>query len=117
MMKENTEHCCCEGCDSSPETLLGRIGELASEYRGKEGALISVLHMAQGIYGYLPWRYKGRLRTRWIFRCPRYPGWFPFIPSFPRSREESTRSASVSERRAMCGAERRYRNGFRSFWM
>lgn len=54
MMKENTEHCCCEGCDSSPETLLGRIGELASEYRGKEGALISVLHMAQGIYGYLP---------------------------------------------------------------
>ena len=54
MMKENTEHCCCEGCDSSPETLLGRIGELASEYRGKEGSLISVLHMAQGIYGYLP---------------------------------------------------------------
>lgn len=54
MRKENTEHCCCEGCDSSPETLLGRIGELASEYRGKEGSLISVLHMAQGIYGYLP---------------------------------------------------------------
>ena len=54
MMKENTEHCCCEGCDSSPETLLGRIGELASEYRGKEGSLISVLHMAQGLYGYLP---------------------------------------------------------------
>ena len=23
MRKENTEHCCCEGCDSSPETLLG----------------------------------------------------------------------------------------------
>ena len=30
------------------------IGERAAEYRGKEGSLIQVLHMAQGIYGYLP---------------------------------------------------------------
>ena len=36
------------------QALLSRIGELAREYRGREGALIQVLHMAQGIYGYLP---------------------------------------------------------------
>lgn len=36
------------------QTLLLRIGELAREYRGREGSLIQVLHMAQGIYGYLP---------------------------------------------------------------
>ena len=117
MMKENTEHCCCEGCDSSPETLLGRIGELASEYRGKEGALISVLHMAQGIYGYLPLEVQRTVADALDIPLSEVSGVVSFYSFFPRSREESTRSASVSERRAMCGAERRYRNGFRSFWM
>ena len=52
-MREETKGvCCC--CNSSDEELLARIGELAAEYRGKEGSLIQVLHMAQGIYGYLP---------------------------------------------------------------
>ena len=46
-MGENTHACC---CDHSEEALLKRIGELAAEYRGKEGSLIQVLHMAQGIY-------------------------------------------------------------------
>ena len=41
-MGENTRTCCCE-CDHSEAALLARIGELAAEYRGKEG-----------IYGYLP---------------------------------------------------------------
>lgn len=36
------------------QALLLRIGELAREYRGREGSLIQVLHLAQGIYGYLP---------------------------------------------------------------
>lgn len=52
-MGENTPTCCC-GCDHSEAALLKRIGELAAEYRGKEGSLIQVLHMAQGLYGYLP---------------------------------------------------------------
>ena len=33
-MGENTHACC---CDHSEEALLKRIGELAAEYRGKEG--------------------------------------------------------------------------------
>jgi NADH-quinone oxidoreductase subunit E len=46
---------CCHGCSNTNETeLLERISELAKEYRGKEGALIQVLHMAQVIFGYLP---------------------------------------------------------------
>lgn len=36
------------------QALLARIGALALEYRGREGSLIQVLHLAQGIYGYLP---------------------------------------------------------------
>ena len=47
-MGEHTHTCC---CDHSEEALLKRIGELAAEYKGREGSLIQVLHMAQGIYG------------------------------------------------------------------
>ena len=51
VMGEHTHTCC---CDHSEEALLKRIGELAAEYKGREGSLIQVLHMAQGIYGSLP---------------------------------------------------------------
>lgn len=44
----------CDGCgQTSDKELLARIGELAEGFTG-EGALIQALHMAQGIYGYLP---------------------------------------------------------------
>ena len=50
-----SNQCKCGGCgEESREALIARIGELAREYRGREGSLIQVLHMAQGIYGYLP---------------------------------------------------------------
>lgn len=45
--------CSC-GCSQNEEELLERVKELAAEYKGKEGSLIQVLHMAQGLYGYLP---------------------------------------------------------------
>lgn len=51
--KNESQACqCC--CNASEEELLAQIGELARSYRGKEGSLIQVLHMAQSIYGYLP---------------------------------------------------------------
>lgn len=51
---EDSCSCCC-GCGTeSEEALQARIRELAGGYRGKEGSLIQVLHMAQTIYGYLP---------------------------------------------------------------
>lgn len=53
MGHDATITCCC-GCSQDEQELLGRIAELAAEYKGKEGSLIQVLHMAQGIYGYLP---------------------------------------------------------------
>ena len=45
----------CDDCSGEDrKALLSRIGALAREYRGREGSLIQVLHLAQGIYGYLP---------------------------------------------------------------
>lgn len=41
-------------CDHSEEALLEVIRDLAFEYKDKEGNLIQVLHLAQGLYGYLP---------------------------------------------------------------
>jgi NADH:ubiquinone oxidoreductase subunit E len=47
-----TAACC--GVPASHEELLGRLDGVLEEYRGKPGALIPVLQIAQGIFGYLP---------------------------------------------------------------
>jgi NADH:ubiquinone oxidoreductase subunit E len=39
---------------ASEEELLARLDQVLSEYRDKPGALIPVLQIAQGIFGYLP---------------------------------------------------------------
>lgn len=42
-------------CGDVPETeLLSRLDEVIADYREKPGALIPVLQIAQGIFGYLP---------------------------------------------------------------
>jgi NADH:ubiquinone oxidoreductase subunit E len=43
--------CCTQASDAE---LRERLDEVLMEYRGRPGALIPVLQMAQGIYGYLP---------------------------------------------------------------
>jgi NADH:ubiquinone oxidoreductase subunit E len=42
------------GEEVSEEELLGRLDDVLKEYRDKPGALIPVLQIAQGIFGYLP---------------------------------------------------------------
>lgn len=44
--------CCCEATSEAQQ--LERLDALLAEYRSKAGALIPVLQMAQGIFGYLP---------------------------------------------------------------
>lgn len=44
----------CALCEqTTDQELLDRIAELAGQYR-RDGSLIQALHMAQGVYGYLP---------------------------------------------------------------
>lgn len=50
-LQRKTCNCCAA---ESPAEQLERIRSLALEYRGQPGALIQVLHLAQGIYGCLP---------------------------------------------------------------
>jgi NADH:ubiquinone oxidoreductase subunit E len=52
MSSENK--CCACGEQASEAELLGRLDEILAEYKNKPGALIPVLQIAQGIFGYLP---------------------------------------------------------------
>ncbi|MDD5307970.1 MAG: NAD(P)H-dependent oxidoreductase subunit E [Deltaproteobacteria bacterium] len=52
-MAEKATKCAC-GETASEEELLGRLDEILVEYRDKPGALIPVLQIAQGLFGYLP---------------------------------------------------------------
>jgi NADH:ubiquinone oxidoreductase subunit E len=45
--------CAC-GEKATESQLMERLDEVLAEYRGRPGALIPVLQIAQGIYGYLP---------------------------------------------------------------
>ena len=47
--------CISSNCEEVSEAeLLKRLDEVLKDYRGKPGALIPVLQIAQGIFGYLP---------------------------------------------------------------
>ena len=52
MTEQNTKCACVE--EATEEELLSRLDEIIAEYRYKPGALIPVLQIAQGIFGYLP---------------------------------------------------------------
>ena len=45
---------CCECGGSEQEQAYAQINNIIDLYRNKEGSLIQVLHLAQGIYGFLP---------------------------------------------------------------
>ena len=106
-MGENTHTCC---CDHSEEALLKRIGELAAEYKGKEGSLIQVLHMAQGIYGYLPLEVQKVIADALDVPLAEVSGVVTFY-SFFSSPEESTPYVSVWEPPVTCGAAKKSWNG------
>ena len=51
-MTEVLQQCGCE--EATEEELLARLDELIASYKDKPGALIPVLQVAQGLFGYLP---------------------------------------------------------------
>ena len=53
-MNQGSATAACCGEQASHEELLGRLDGVLEDYRGKPGALIPVLQIAQGIFGYLP---------------------------------------------------------------
>jgi len=50
--QKGVQNCCCN--ETEKEKLYAQIANVIDLYKGKEGSLIQVLHLAQQIYGYLP---------------------------------------------------------------
>jgi NADH:ubiquinone oxidoreductase subunit E len=80
----------CQGCEeASEEELLARLDEVMAKYRDKPGALIPVLQLAQGIFGYLP-----EVALKRIARGMNKPysevagvvGFYSFFSTVPRGR-------------------------------
>ncbi|KJS83390.1 MAG: hydrogenase [Peptococcaceae bacterium BICA1-8] len=44
----------CQCAEESDQEKYTRISEIIDEYKNKEGSLIQILHLAQGIYGHIP---------------------------------------------------------------
>lgn len=51
-MSNSVKQCRCR--KETEEEKYGRLARIIDEYKETEGSLIQVLHMAQGIFGYLP---------------------------------------------------------------
>ena len=51
-MSQNTVKCA--SCSKEEEHKYGEIANIIDLYKDNEGSLIQILHLAQGIYGYLP---------------------------------------------------------------
>ncbi len=54
MLDEVVNAVCPCGNEVDEETLLSRLDEILKEYKFKDGGLIPVLQIAQGLFGYLP---------------------------------------------------------------
>lgn len=54
IQSQNREHCCTGGATGLPAHLCGELDSFISRLPRKEGHLVSVLHKAQSLFGYLP---------------------------------------------------------------
>lgn len=53
-MADQPKACCCCAEAADEKALYAELDQILAEYRTKEGGLIPVLQIAQGLWGYLP---------------------------------------------------------------
>ncbi len=82
--------CGCSGCEeASEEELLARLDEVIQAYKNKPGALIPVLQLAQGIFGYLPevaLKHIARGMSKPYSEVAGVVGFYSFFSTVPRGR-------------------------------
>ena len=79
----------CGGAEASEEELLVRLDEIIDEYRGRPGALIPVLQIAQGIFGYLPEKALKRISLEMgksFSEVAGVVGFYSFFSTIPRGK-------------------------------
>lgn len=86
-MEEQTKACACD--KASEEELAARLGQVLDEYGNTPGALIPVLQIAQGIYGYLPVHVIKRIAASLgipYSRAAGVTGFYSFFSTTPRGK-------------------------------
>ncbi len=82
--------CCCEkGQEPTEQELLARLNDVLDGYVGKPGALIPVLQIAQGLFGYLPESALTRIAERLgksYSEVAGVVGFYSFFTTVPRGR-------------------------------
>jgi NADH:ubiquinone oxidoreductase subunit E len=83
-----TAACTCS-TELSEQEMLKRTDEVLEQYRGKPGALIPVLQIAQGMFGYLPdavIRHVGRALNKSYSEVAGVVGFYSFFSTHPRGK-------------------------------
>lgn len=86
-MSQSKVKCSCG--EASEEQLLARLDEVLAQYKGKPGALIPVLQIAQGIFGYLPEVVMKRIATslgKSYSEVAGVVGFYSFFSTTPRGK-------------------------------
>ena len=90
MKEATTTACACAGAGAATdEQLMGRLDEVLTEYQGRPGALIPVLQIAQGIFGYLPENVLKRVAVRLgksYSEVAGVVGFYSFFSTVPRGK-------------------------------
>jgi NADH:ubiquinone oxidoreductase subunit E len=85
---QTTTACACGG-QATEQQLMERLDEVLTEYEGKPGALIPVLQIAQGIFGYLPVSVMKRVALRLgksYSEVAGVVGFYSFFSTVPRGK-------------------------------
>ena len=88
-MNESTATACACGAQATEPELLKRLDEVLTGYQGKPGALIPVLQIAQGIFGYLPENVLKRIALRLnksYSEVAGVVGFYSFFSTVPRGK-------------------------------
>jgi NADH:ubiquinone oxidoreductase subunit E len=88
-MNESTQPSCACGETATESQLMERLDEVLTEYQVKPGALIPVLQIAQGIFGYLPQNVMKRVALRLgksYSEVAGVVGFYSFFSTVPRGK-------------------------------
>jgi NADH:ubiquinone oxidoreductase subunit E len=88
-MNETAQSSCACGETATEAQLMGRLDEVLTEYQGRPGALIPVLQIAQGIFGYLPESVMKRVALRLgksYSEVAGVVGFYSFFSTVPRGK-------------------------------
>ena len=85
----NASTTCACGAQATEPELMARLDEVLAEYKGRPGALIPVLQIAQGIFGYLPENVLKRIALslgKSYSEVAGVVGFYSFFSTVPRGR-------------------------------